>query len=97
MALRGQKIGPRVWTARDEGDIRRCYAAADGDREEFDRRVDAVLGLKRKRGRVPTPSSWLIPFSEPVRMTNSAGKAKTPFRFVQQRLRKKRRKARKKI
>ena len=48
-----------------------------------------------KRGRVPTPRSWLMPFSEPVRMTNSTGKAKTPFRFVQQGFRKKRRKAHK--
>jgi len=58
---RGRKVGPRAWTPRDQGDIRRCYAAA-GDREEFDRRVDAVLrGLKRERkrarnvGRPPNP------------------------------------------
>jgi hypothetical protein len=58
---RGRKVGPRAWTPRDKGDIERCYAAA-GDREEFDRRVDAVLReLKRERrrgrnlGRPPNP------------------------------------------
>ena len=40
---RGKKVRPRAWTPRDRQDCRRLFDVCGGDRDEFDRRVDAEL------------------------------------------------------
>jgi len=48
---RGKKVRPRAWTPRDRQDCRRLFDACDGDRDEFDRRVDDECRQRPKRGR----------------------------------------------